>query len=72
MNLENYELDNVTIITTRTERVSTVKVVFEYELINIEASNTCFRSIEKELDLQCDILAALGFNNQQVEELSYE
>ncbi len=72
MNLKDFNLDGIVILTTRSTKTSTVKIIFEYEFVDIEASNTCFRSVEKELELQREILASLGFNDEQIKRLSYE
>ena len=72
MNLENYNLDQVEIITNRSVKTSIVSVVLNYDSICVRASKSCFRSLERELESQGEILYSLGFSDKQIKELSYE
>jgi hypothetical protein len=72
MNLKDFDLDSVEIITIRSIKTSKVIINFVYEDIEIQACSTCHRSLESEISLQCEILAALGFSDQQTRALSYE
>ena len=72
MNFEDYNLDQIEILTNRSIKTSIVSIVLNYDAICIRASKSCFRSIESELDTERDILESLGFSDKQITELSYE
>lgn len=72
MNLENYNLDQVEIVTNRATKSSIVSVIFSFDSITIRASKACFRSLESELETQGEVLESLGFSDKQIRTLSYE
>jgi len=63
---------DIVINTTRYIRASQVEIQFKHGDITVRTSMKCIRTLQAELDTQRKLLTYLGFDDEQIKELSYE
>ncbi len=72
MNIEDVNLEAISILTTRVNVTSTVEVEFTVNALTIKASMRCPNQLQYEAETQDKILKYLGFSGEQIKGLHYD